>query len=582
MRGLPPEIQRDLILSVGTHRARRRLSPIEVAEAIETSMASGATVRELATELHLDPTMVPRFPRLLKLPPEIQHLVDWGQGKARLSFEAASYIARLASSKEQREVAEAALKHELGKVEILQIVQIRERSGKPITDCIGSVLRMRPQIERRHLLIGAIISEKLQTALRQMTQKERDRLLKSAVTSRSSDLPPWEGRLGIERFTLVGDNAFGIAVQKLPGGFEEAINSYLEEEISQSREIVSHMTPVLTDISAHGAIMLGDKVTCDGFVYEFPYRVQTHIHQDHMEGFESSKGFQHIMMSEATKELLIVEFNADIEYRSNIHAIPLGSCYRSGDIEVELLSSGHMVGSAQVAITIPGGMKIGYSGDFNWPLEKVIQVEALVVDSTYGSPNSKREYSQEDACSRFVELVLDKVKTCPVLIKAHPGTLQRALELLDGELTCPILASRHLAAEAEVYRRFGYSIGTLIIVDSTEAQLAMKEGRYIRLYGKREIPPSDPSGNTVIVLSAYMTSPNEPLLEFSERSYRIAMSSHADFEGTLEYVKATGATEVVTDNSRGGHAIDLALALKRYLGIEARPSSQAFSRGWGV
>ncbi len=110
----------------------------------------------------------------------------------------------------------------------------------------------------------------------------------------------------------------------------------------------------------------------------------------------------------------------------------------------------------------------------------------------------------------------------------------------------------------------------------------MEEGRYIRLYGKREIPPSDPSGNTVIVLSAYMTSPNEPLLEFSERSYRIAMSSHADFEGTLEYIKATRATEVVTDNSRGGHAIELAVALKRRLGIQARPSSGAFSRGWGV
>jgi len=418
--------------------------------------------------------------------------------------------------------------------------------------------------------------------LKEMTQQERDRLLKSAVTSHSSDLPPWEGRLGIERFTLVGNNAFGIAVQKLPGGFEEAINSYLEEEVSQSRGVVSHMTPVLTNISAHGAIMLGNKVTCDGFVYGFPYRVQTHIHQDHMEGFESSKGYQHIIMSEATKELLIVEFNADIEYRSNIHAIPLGSCYRGEDIEVELLSSGHMVGSAQVAVTIPGGMKVGYSGDFNWPLEKVIQVDALVVDSTYGSPNSKRRYSQEDAYNRFVELVLEKVKTCPVLIKAHPGTLQCALELLDDTVTCPILASRRVTAEAEVYQRFGYSIGALVNVDSIEAQRAMKEGRYIRLYGKGEITPSDPAGNTVITLSAYMTSPDEPLLEFSEHSYRVAISSHADFEGTLEYVKATGAIEVVTDNSRGGHAIDLALALKRYLGIKARPSSQVFSRYWGV
>lgn len=493
------------------------------------------------------------------------------------------HIARLASSKEQQEVAEAALKHGLGKVETIQIVQIRERSGRPIAECIRHVLRMRPQIERRHILIGAITSEKLRIALRQMTQEERDQLLKSAVTSYGPELPPWEGRLGVERFTLLGSDAFGAAVQRLPRGFEDAVNAYLGEGMSQRRGGVSNMTPVLIDVSAHGAVMLGDKVTCDGFVFGFPYRVQTHVHEDHMESFDSSKGYQDILMSEATKELLIAELDADIGYRTNIHAIPLGSWYRSEDIiEVELLSSGHMVGSAQVAVTISGGMKVGYSGDFNWPLKQVIEVEALVVDSTYGSPDSRREYSLEDVCGRFVDLVLEKVKSCPVLIKAHPGTLQRALELLNGKLTCPILASRRLAAEAEVYRRFGYSIGTLIIIDSTEAQLAMKEGRYIRLYGKREILPPDPSGNTVIVLSAYMTSPDEPLLEFSERSYRIAMPSHADFEGTLEYVKATGATEVVTDNSRGGHAIELALSLKRRIGIEARPSSQALSRSWGV
>lgn len=582
MRGLSSEIQQDLILSVGTRRAKRRLSPIEVAEAIEMSLASGSTVQELAVELDLHPTMVPRFRRLLKLPSDVRHVVDWWQGEARLSFEAASHIARLASSKEQQKVVEAALKHGLGKVETIQIVQIRERSGRPIAECIEEVLHMRPQIERRHLLIGAITSEKVRIALGQMSQHERDQLLKSAVTSHSPELPPWEGRLGMQRFTLLGNEAFGTAVQRLPGGFEEAINAYVEQEISPRGGGVSSMTPVAIDVSAHGAVMLGDKITCDGFIFGFPYRVQTHTHEDHMESFDSSKGYQHILMSEATKELLIAEIDADIEYRSNIDAIPLGSRYRSEDIEVELLSSGHMVGSAQVAVTISGGIKVGYSGDFNWPLEKVIQVDALVVDSTYGSPNSKRWYSQEDACSRFLELVLEKVKSCPVLIKAHPGTLERALELMTNTVNYPILATRRTIAEAQVYRRFGYNIGTLITVDSTEGQQVMADGRYIRLYGRRETPPSDPESNTVIVLSAYMTSPNEPLLEFSERSYRVAISSHADFEGTLEYIKATGATEVITDNTRGGKAIELAVALKTRLGIEARPSSQVFSRCWGV
>lgn len=340
--------------------------------------------------------------------------------------------------------------------------------------------------------------------------------------------------------------------------------------------------PLPIDISAHGAIMLGNSVTCDGFVYGFPYRAQTHVHEDHMEGFASSKGYQDILMSEATKELLIVGLNADIDYRSNIHAITLGSVYRTEDIEVEMLSNGHMLGSAQVAVTIPGGTKVGYSGDFNWPLEKVIQVEGLVVDSTYGSPDSKRQFSLEEICARFVELVVEKVRNCPVLIKAHPGTLQHALELLDSVLTCPILANKKVATEAEVYRRFGYSIGPIITIESPEGHSAMNKGRYIRLYGRGETPPFEAEGNTIIVLSAYMTNPSEPLIEFSEQSYRVALSTHADFEGTIEYVKATGATYVVTDNSRGGHAVELAIALQNHLGIEAQPSSQALSRNWGV
>lgn len=54
---------------------------------------------------------------------------------------------------------------------------------------------------------------------------------------------------------------------------------------------------------------------------------------------------------------------------------------------------------------------------------------------------------------------------------------------------------------------------------------------------------------TTITLSAYMSNPVDPILEYTSRSYRVAMSNHADFEGTLEYVKASGAKFVVTDSS---------------------------------
>ena len=66
-------------------------------------------------------------------------------------------------------------------------------------------------------------------------------------------------------------------------------------------------------------------------------------------------------------------------------------------------------------------------------------------------------------------------------------------------------------------------------------------------------------------------------------SYRLSMSNHADFNGRIEYIKATGASYVVTDNSggRGGKAVDLANYIKYTLGIACRPSSGEFSLSWG-
>ena len=71
------------------------------------------------------------------------------------------------------------------------------------------------------------------------------------------------------------------------------------------------------------------------------------------------------------------------------------------------------------------------------------------------------------------------------------------------------------------------------------------------------------------------------IVEYSERAYGVAMSNHADFEGTLDYVRATKARFVVTDNTRKGKGYELAEAIKQRLGIEARPSSGIETREWG-
>lgn len=75
---------------------------------------------------------------------------------------------------------------------------------------------------------------------------------------------------------------------------------------------------------------------------------------------------------------------------------------------------------------------------------------------------------------------------------------------------------------------------------------------------------------TTIECSAFMVRTDEPVLRFSSRAFRVALSNHADFDGTLAYVKATGASTVVTDNTRN-HGVDLAVAINAHLG-GVRPS----------
>ena len=155
------------------------------------------------------------------------------------------------------------------------------------------------------------------------------------------------------------------------------------------------MPEPIVDVLESGAVCLGSKVVCDGFAEGYPFRIQTHIHDDHMGEFDKSKGFQDFLMSPETYALLVEERNADLEFRDNIHQVNRGDERVLNDgSKLSLFPSNHMLGSCQVALELPDGLRVGYSSDFGWPLNEVIQVDELVVDSTYGSPTSVRRYTK--------------------------------------------------------------------------------------------------------------------------------------------------------------------------------------------
>jgi putative mRNA 3-end processing factor len=329
-------------------------------------------------------------------------------------------------------------------------------------------------------------------------------------------------------------------------------------------------------------VRLGVGVVADGFDFDSGVRVQTHVHDDHLARFEDSKATGRVVCSKATRELLIAMKNADLKYRSNFIGLEYGEVWTFEDASgnaatVELLPSGHMVGAAQVAVTAADGYRTGYSGDFSWPLTETMSVNELVLDATYGSPDTnRRRYDQQQAEERFVEESLRRSKEGPLVIYAHRGTLQRAISLLEDSCRLPMLGSRAQRAESTVCAKFGFVQAELLDPESELGRAARASGAYVEFIGTGDPQREMKSNEHRIRLSASITQMGDPYLDITPRYCRIALSDHADFDGTMEYVSAVAPDLVLTDASRSPHhAVQLAEAIHAQLGIPAEAAPAA-------
>ena len=226
---LSPQESQGLLLSVGTHRGRRRLSPVEVARMFEKVLAAGGSLSDCASAARFEgTTMVTRFLRLLKLPESARHLVDWGNRPGTLGFSVAAELARLDDEVDEEGVVRGVLKYRLSGTEARQVVQLRKRSKRPVEECLNEVVGMRPHVEQRYVYIGAVTNATLRTSLEFMTQGQRDALLVSAVNSVLAAKDLAVTKLGPDRFTLVGGADFGDAMNQRKDSLEQEVNEALQ------------------------------------------------------------------------------------------------------------------------------------------------------------------------------------------------------------------------------------------------------------------------------------------------------------------------------------------------------------------
>ena len=228
MKGLTPYERRDLILSVGTHRGARRLSPLEVAQLIQKALDHGSSRKECSAALGVGTSQIGTFLKLLSLNAEVQHMAGWGgSSRASIAFSSLAELRRL-NSADQVSVATAILKERLKWKEVIEVVQIRERSGKTVEECVADVVRRRPVIETQHVFIGRV-DRLTSVELGDLDQASRDGLLQHVLAGMIGADRAFEGRLGLGTFTVVTQegllNPLGLSADE----FEEAANVRIRE-----------------------------------------------------------------------------------------------------------------------------------------------------------------------------------------------------------------------------------------------------------------------------------------------------------------------------------------------------------------
>jgi len=151
-----------------------------------------------------------------------------------MSFAAGWRLAEL-NEDEQRTATGQIMANQLTKGEVGQIVELKKRSGRPITECIGEVLRMRPSVIRKYVFLGAVVGDVVKLHLMNLRQSERDAMLSTVLKNLYGQLPKTSARLGVDRFTIVTDEQ-GASQLKQVGRptFEAAINRSLAETLPKT------------------------------------------------------------------------------------------------------------------------------------------------------------------------------------------------------------------------------------------------------------------------------------------------------------------------------------------------------------
>jgi putative mRNA 3-end processing factor len=223
-----------------------------------------------------------------------------------------------------------------------------------------------------------------------------------------------------------------------------------------------------------------------------------------------------------------------------------------------------MLGSAQFLVHTPA-TSILYTGDINCvdtlttKAAEPHRCDVLVIEATYGSP-IYRFPSREVIYAGVVEWAVDMIKQgcVPCLHVYAAGKAQEMVRLFNVYTHLPVVVNPRLDGVNEAYRKGGHSLSWLAS-DSVDGGKILERDPCVYI--------TIPNDRRSIGRKAARAFATGWALSMRGRNAAFPLSSHADFEQLVSFIKACQPAEVYIFT---GFAEELRRTVKSELGLDAR------------
>jgi Cft2 family RNA processing exonuclease len=209
-----------------------------------------------------------------------------------------------------------------------------------------------------------------------------------------------------------------------------------------------------------------------------------------------------------------------------------------------------MMGSRQLAVVSPEGERIVYTGDFQMQKSRVAeyieipQADTVIIDSTYPFPKVRFDdrCETETAIQKWTTAKLERGS---VLFGAYAmGKSQELISILN-EIGIAPLVSPKIANISATYSGNGYKLDYVPLGSGAEAFVGLGHS-FVSITEK---PLADTASRLASLIGAKVFTGVATGFAKSFRfdtDVQFALSDHADFVQSVDYINATGAKTVLT------------------------------------